>query len=194
MLKLKRYMKPYLGFLLAAVLLLFGQAMLELELPNMMSNIVNIGIQQGGITQAAPDAIDADAMALMKQFMSTEDQAVVDEAYSPFDSLADTDKLYKTYPEADGTTLALTGDGSAASGAFSRASYALLQVLEQVGSQSGQSFGDADSKTMDLSRMNELLPLLQQLPRQVVDDAIAASAATPDMMLEQTAAVFTKSF
>ena len=194
MLKLKRYMKPYLGFLLAAVLLLFGQAMLELELPNMMSNIVNIGIQQGGITQAAPDAIDADAMALMKQFMSTEDQAVVDEAYSPFDSLADTDKLYKTYPEADGTTLALTGDGSAASGAFSRASYALLQVLEQVGSQSGQSFGDTDSKTMDLSRMNELLPLLQQLPRQVVDDAIAASAATPDMMLEQTAAVFTKSF
>ena len=118
MLKLKRYMKPYLGFLLAAVLLLFGQAMLELELPNMMSNIVNIGIQQGGITQAAPDAIDADAMALMKQFMSTEDQAVVDEAYSPFDSLADTDKLYKTYPEADGTTLALTGDGSAASGAL----------------------------------------------------------------------------
>ena len=42
--------------------------------------------------------------------------------------------------------------------------------------------------------MNELLPLLQQLPRQVVDDAIAASAATPDMMLEQTAAVFTKAF
>ena len=98
MLKLKRYMKPYLGFLLAAVLLLFGQAMLELELPNMMSKIVNIGIQQGGMTQAAPDAIDADAMALMKQFMSTEDQAVVDEAYSPFDSLADTYKLYKTYP------------------------------------------------------------------------------------------------
>ena len=33
MLKLKRYLKPYIGFLLLAVMLLFGQAMLELTLP-----------------------------------------------------------------------------------------------------------------------------------------------------------------
>ena len=54
MLKLKRYMKPYLGLLAAAILLLFGQAMLELTLPNYMSDIVNVGLQQGGITQSAP--------------------------------------------------------------------------------------------------------------------------------------------
>ena len=28
--------------------------MLELTLPNMMSDIVNVGIQQGGITEVAP--------------------------------------------------------------------------------------------------------------------------------------------
>ena len=38
MLKLKRYLKPYLALLLAAVALLFGQAMLELTLPNYMSD------------------------------------------------------------------------------------------------------------------------------------------------------------
>ena len=45
MLKLKRYLKPYVLFLVCGIALLFGQAMLELELPNYMSNIVNIGIQ-----------------------------------------------------------------------------------------------------------------------------------------------------
>ena len=151
MLKLKQYMKPYLGFLLTAVLLLFGQAMLELELPNMMSNIVNVGIQQGGITQAAPDAIDASAMALMKKFMSPADQEAVDAAYSTFGSLDNAEKLYETYPEADENTLALTGDSEAASGAFSRASYAFLQVLEQMSAE-GESFGDTSSKTMDLAK------------------------------------------
>ncbi|WP_367924426.1 ABC transporter ATP-binding protein [uncultured Ruthenibacterium sp.] len=190
MLKLKRYMKPYLGFLLAAVLLLFGQAMLELELPNMMSDIVNVGIQQGGITQAAPEAIDADAMTLMKQFMSQEDQAAVDAAYTPFGELDQAQKLYETYPNADENTLALTGDDEAACAAFSRSSYAFLQVLEQ----SGQSFGDAESKTMDMSKLGDILPMLAQIPQDVIDDAIATAAVTPDMMLDQTAAVFTKSF
>lgn len=45
--------------LICAVAFLFGQAMLELTLPNMMSDIVNVGIQQGGITEVAPKAISA---------------------------------------------------------------------------------------------------------------------------------------
>ena len=40
MLKLKQYLKPYIALLLGAVILLFGQAMLELTLPNYMSDIV----------------------------------------------------------------------------------------------------------------------------------------------------------
>ena len=35
MLKLKRYLKPYWMLLICAVAFLFGQAMLELTLPNM---------------------------------------------------------------------------------------------------------------------------------------------------------------
>ena len=55
MLKLKQYLKPYIALLLGAVILLFGQAMLELTLPNYMSDIVNVGLQQGGITYASPE-------------------------------------------------------------------------------------------------------------------------------------------
>ncbi|PHV71633.1 multidrug ABC transporter ATP-binding protein [Sporanaerobium hydrogeniformans] len=47
MTRLFNYLKPYLGFILLAVLLLFGQAMCELALPDYMSNIVNNGIVSG---------------------------------------------------------------------------------------------------------------------------------------------------
>ena len=43
MLKLKRYLKPYIALFLGAIILLFGQALLELTLPNYMSDIVNVG-------------------------------------------------------------------------------------------------------------------------------------------------------
>lgn len=49
MMKLKRYLKPYIGFALAAIVLMFCQAAVDLNLPNLMSDIVNVGIQQGGI-------------------------------------------------------------------------------------------------------------------------------------------------
>ena len=57
MLKLMKYMKPYLIIVLAIIALLFGQAMADLSLPDYMSDIVNNGIQQGGIEYAVPEVI-----------------------------------------------------------------------------------------------------------------------------------------
>ena len=37
MMKLKRYLKPYIGFALAAIVLMFCQAAVDLNLPNLMS-------------------------------------------------------------------------------------------------------------------------------------------------------------
>jgi ATP-binding cassette subfamily B protein len=57
MLKLIGYLKPYTIFILVAIALLFVQALTELALPDYMSRIVNVGIQQGGIEDAIPQAI-----------------------------------------------------------------------------------------------------------------------------------------
>jgi ATP-binding cassette subfamily B protein len=57
MLRIFRYLKPYTLFVVVIFVLLFGQAMGELALPNYMSDIVNVGIQQGGIEDAVPQAI-----------------------------------------------------------------------------------------------------------------------------------------
>ena len=121
MLKLKRYMKPYLGLLAAAILLLFGQAMLELTLPNYMSDIVNVGLQQGGITQSAPEAIDAASMALMQRFMNADDAAAVAAAYVPAgesaEGLAHWQKTYPGLTEND-WVLAADAETGGANGAF----------------------------------------------------------------------------
>ena len=48
MIKLRKYLKPFFAGILAAIALLFVQAFCDLSLPNYMSDIVNVGIQQKG--------------------------------------------------------------------------------------------------------------------------------------------------
>ena len=206
MMKLKRYLKPYIGFALAAIVLMFCQAAVALNLPNLMSDIVNVGIQQGGITEAAPKAVSAEGLQLMSAFMSEEDRALAQSQYvlaeqanmtadewdrfvTDWPKVSDTD-VYRQIPNLDDSTQAQLDS------AFSRASYALMTVVKDLAEQSGQDIaaGDTDSKAMDMSKLGELVPMLAMLPQGMVDDAIAAAAATPESMLSQTAAVFTKGF
>lgn len=197
MLKLKRYLKPYLGLLLVGVALLFGQAMLELTLPNYMSDIVNVGLQQGGITQAAPEVIDSDAMAMMQMFMSDEDKALVDAAYQPLSERADADQLKETYPNAGDEDLALAVDPEAgANDAFNRAAYALVNMMEELApADSSAETEEQASGTLDAGAMAQLTAMLQSgaLDEQL-NEVIATAAVTPESMLEQTGVVLTKSF
>ena len=197
MLKLKRYLKPYLGLLLVAVVLLFGQAMLELTLPNYMSDIVNVGLQQGGITQAAPEVIDSDAMAMMQMFMSEEDRALVDAAYQPLGEREDADKLKATCPNAGDEDLALAADPeNGVNDAFNRAAYALVNMMEELApADSSAETEEQASGTLDAGAMAQLTAMLQSgaLDEQL-NEAIATAAVTPESMLEQTGVVLTKSF
>ena len=199
MLKLKRYLKPYFVLLVAGIVLLFGQAILELTLPNLMSDIVNVGIQQGGITSAAPQAISSDAMQLMQLMMSEQDRTVVQESYETLSERTDRDALTKQYPNADDTTFILREDADKASveGAFSRASYAFIQVMQSLAEQTGtQTTAESDgaSASIDFSQAGQLAGMLAMRSDNTIQDAIDTAAATPDMMTEQTAAVFVKSF
>ena len=49
-----RYLKPFTWSVVAIIALLFVQAQTELALPDYMSEIVNTGIQTGGITSSLP--------------------------------------------------------------------------------------------------------------------------------------------
>jgi len=69
MMRLARYLKPYLPWIAAAILLLFGQANCDLALPDYMSRIVNVGIQRGGVEGAVPDALRAATMERLAPLM-----------------------------------------------------------------------------------------------------------------------------
>ena len=190
MLKLKRYLKPYAVLLLMGIVFLFGQAMLELSLPNYMSDIVNVGLQQGGITSPAPQVISADAFGLMEQFMSQEDRDVVEEAYVALADHPDYEDLSATFPKAADTDLALnTQDTQAVETAFGRASYALTQVMSQA---SGSSEDDQASMAEGFQALGQMLA--QPQAQALIQQAIDVAAQTPDTMLEQTGVAMVKAF
>ena len=99
MLRLAKYLKPYTALLLAAVVLLFAQANLDLALPDYLSRIVNNGIQQGGVENAVPLAMRATEMDKVTIFMSADDKVDALDHYT----LIETDSLeaasyVETYP------------------------------------------------------------------------------------------------
>ena len=197
MLKLKRYLKPYIALFLGAIILLFGQALLELTLPNYMSDIVNVGLQQGGITYSAPDAIDAQSMQLMQLFMSEEDRATIDGVYTQLSEGEQLTELQKTFPKLQPGDYALIEEHAGGiDGAFSRASYALVQTMESMAAQSGQSApsGSSTEGTIDLSAVGQLLSMLQNPAMQdTIEQSIQTAAVTPESMISQTGPVMVKS-
>lgn len=106
MLRIFRYLKPYTLFVVVIFVLLFGQAMGELALPNYMSDIVNVGIQQGGIEDAVPPAIRKSQMDKVLLFLTPEEQTTVLNAYDLLDpALENYSEIMAQYPAAvDGET------------------------------------------------------------------------------------------
>lgn len=98
MFKLIKYLKPFTALILASIILLFVQAMCDLSLPDYMSNIVNKGIQQGGIESAVPQAVRQSTMDRLIIFMNDNDKAEVLNDYTLIDkSNADYNKYMKDY-------------------------------------------------------------------------------------------------
>lgn len=99
MFKLAKYLKPFTAMIMAAIILLFVQAMCDLSLPDYMSNIINKGIQQGGIENAVPKAIRQSKMDKLTLFMSPDQKKEIIENYTLVDkSSSDYDKYVKDYP------------------------------------------------------------------------------------------------
>lgn len=79
--KLFKFMKPYAATILMIVVFLVFQAYCDLSLPGYTSDIVNVGIQQGGIDTAIPEQISVEDMDRLFLFVSEQDQKTVLDAY-----------------------------------------------------------------------------------------------------------------
>lgn len=95
--KLMRYLKPFRLSILAVVVLLVIQALCDLSLPQYTSNIVDVGIQQGGIEDNALEAVRASTYQKMQYFMSSEDSEYLLKYYKYVGKDSSSESEYKEY-------------------------------------------------------------------------------------------------
>lgn len=67
--------------MLAIIIILFVQAYCDLSLPAYTSDIVNIGIQQGGVEDHVPEAVSAEEMDRLLLFVPQDDSQTVRDAF-----------------------------------------------------------------------------------------------------------------
>lgn len=196
---LKTYLKPFAALVLACILLLFGQAMCDLTLPNLMSDIVNTGIQLGGVDEAAPAVLNQQAVDLLTLFMNDAEAGTFKNAYTPIEHGSDEEtKLAKTYEnikDINAVALSEDADVQAVGDAYGKAAYAFMTFLKDYGAQTGQAV-DTESgvQDMDMRQLYAVIPMLQQMSKETFSEAIDSAENAQSMIGSQVGATFTKLF
>ena len=85
MIKLMKYLKKSVGYIVLIIALLFLQAYCDLSLPDYTSKIINVGIQQKGIEDSVPDKLRDSTMQSLQLFMDDDQKAEVSEKYTQED-------------------------------------------------------------------------------------------------------------
>lgn len=204
MFKLRRYLKPFILGVVLAITLLFIQAICDLNLPNYMSDIVNVGVQQKGIERATPDAISVNGYEFMKTFMNDNEKKLLDESYS-LKKGTDTYKKGKDYkdlyPNIKDSVYVLKDSVSDTNlekidKAFGTSTWTMINVMKGFKEQSGDT---TDSNKMnideiDLNKLYGTLPMLKQMPVAVIDSAREKALDIDEMILAQSGTVMTSAF
>ena len=204
MIKLARYLKPYVGVLFLTILLLLVQALSDLNLPNFMSDIVNVGIQQNGIEHATPEAISQDGYTFMTTFMEEDDQTTVSDAYdlitSGDSSQTDYDQLLKDYPELANQNIYILNESGQENidnldPIFGQATWTFIYFVRSLDTANvDAAASDSDMSDIDFSQIYEMLPMLSMVPADSFSDAREQAMDTPESIQLQTAIQFTSQF
>lgn len=100
MAKLGKYLKVHVWLLIFCVLMLAIQAFCNLELPSLMSNIINTGIQQEGIEERSPKAVSKDGYSFIIAFMDNTGKETMENSYDLVRSgSATADEYVSKYPK-----------------------------------------------------------------------------------------------
>ena len=203
MIKLSRYLKPYLTILLLIIILLFIQAFCDLSLPNYMSDIINVGLQKNGIENSRPEVISKNAFTLITSFMTEEQKEFVNKHYKLIQTnihnsdynenvskykLLETEDIYILDTEID-------GDLEKLNIIFEETSYTFVNMLQKIAQSNGVS--DTNSMNMesvDFSAIYELIPVIMNMPAEFIEDARTQTNEIPEMLRQQVAVTFTKAY
>lgn len=203
MTKILRYLKPHLLALFFAVALICCTVACDLSLPNLMSDIVSVGIQQGGIEDAAPNAISANGYQLMTTFMSEEDRKLTEDSYT-FVKADPDDQRVKDYPllATEDIYVLNTVDQDTRSRlntAFGASTLTFFAMMEEQASQQPDSTPtntetDSEEESLQLEAVYQMLPMLQQIPQSQIDAARETATEEQSLLLEQSGIAVAEKF
>lgn len=91
--KIFKYLSKYWYAIIAVFLLLIVQASSDLSLPSLTSDIVDVGIQQGGLEQSTPDKIRKSTLQGLEIFMTDKEKQMIEENYKEATQTVDGKKV-----------------------------------------------------------------------------------------------------
>jgi ATP-binding cassette subfamily B protein len=195
MTKILKYLKPFTLWIVVAIVLLYGQAMADLALPDYMSNIVNVGIQQGGNENALPEVLRQADLEKMELFVTAENKALIEASYQFIEpGTSEYKELSEMYPNHNNEGVyrlkSLTEEETA--GLELEVSKALLAVtgIQQAIASADDSDFEINGQTIpagtDIFAMLERMPAEQRL--QMMEASNEQFAALGDAMILQAGA------
>lgn len=203
MLNLLKHLKPFLGSMIIAIALLFVQAICDLSLPDYMSNIVNVGIQQGGVENAVPKVIKSSEMEKLFIFMSDEEKNDIKNNYTLLDkdnlTTDEYNKYLKDYPELENESIyKLNTDQEdkidKLNDIFGKPML-IVSMLESQGLDGVPGIDNMAPQGMDLSNMDPF-EMLNMMSQEQIDSMLSnldeKLADMPESMITQAATSYVK--
>lgn len=190
--KLFKYLGKYWKTVIMILAVLVLQAYCDLSLPAYTSDIVNIGIQQGGVDDKIPNAISAEEMNKVLLFMSSENQQTVQDAYEKDTHTYDKEAyVLKESIQEDGEKIDeladIMGLPMMMTEGFESGSDLTKQIEEQLKANIPQGMLPEDATVFDILKM---MPQEQVL--QLIDKIKENMDDMPDTIVEQAGISYVK--
>lgn len=172
--KVMSHLKPFLGILLISISMLFVQAFAELKLPNYMSDIVNVGIQQNGVEHASPDKISENGLSLIAALLPETQSKEFKDAYVKLDD------HYEIKSDVDRINIdRLVGE----------AAWTMMYLAED--SELAGETGGSLSPELDINTLYQAIPFFEMVDKT---EAYIIASELEDTLKFQTGIVFAQMF
>ena len=216
-----KYAASYWKAMIAIVLILVVQAYCDLSLPAYTSDIVNVGIQQGGIEDEVPRQIATEEMEKLLLFVSEDDQQTVMDAYTEDntsykkeayvlkDSVAEEENTMENLKDILQIPMMMTSGIESGSDTTKQMEDKLKEQMSQgmaqnmpqgadqtmpEGMPQGESQAESQAVSLDDMSMFDLLKMLPAEQRTMMVEKIEEQMSEmPDTILDQAAVSFCKS-
>lgn len=180
-----KYAAEHWKTLIAIIIVLFIQAYCDLSLPAYTSDIVNVGIQQGGVEDQVPEAISVDEMNRLLLFVPSEDQDTVLDAYEEDDSTYDVEAyvMKKDISEEDISSLEkILAYPMMMTAGFESGSDMTAQIEEQMKASLPEGTAQEEMTVFDIMQM-----MPEEQREAMVDTMEEQMTDMPDTILDQAA-------